>query len=105
MGAIPTAYLRHTVTVRPYLGQGGAGPLYGPPVAWRCLVEAKRRKVRDSLGDEVVSGTTVRGLLGPDWAPKSEVTLPDSRIGYVIVSAPHDGGGLATPDHLELALT
>lgn len=105
MGALPANLLGHTVTVRPHLGQGGAGPIYGPAVSYRCLVESKRRKVRDSLGEEVVSEATVRGQLGPDWGPKSEVTLPDGRIGYVITASPHHGGGLPTPDHLELALT
>lgn len=105
MGAIPPFLLRHTVTIEPFLGAGGAGPRYGTGVAVRCFVDDKRRRVRNQLGKEVVAEATVYCPLATDAPVESRVTLPSGRTGYVITASRRDGGGLPTPDHLELALT
>lgn len=96
--------LTSTVTIEPYEGQGGAGPRYGAPVEVEAFVDAKRRKVRNSLGEEVVSESTVYCALGTDAPEKSRVTA-GGRVGYVIASKRHDGAGLPVPDHLEMGLT
>lgn len=101
---IPGWLLRHQVTVEPYLGQAATGPRYGAPVPVRCFVDAARRKVRNQLGEEVLSEATVYCPPATVAPPKSRVTV-NGREAFVITAKPRDGGGLPTPDHLELALT
>jgi hypothetical protein len=92
------------MVVEPYLGQGAAGPLYGPAVAVACFVDDGRKLVRNELGEQVVSESTVYCRLETVAPPKSRVTV-GGRQSLVIVAKRRDGGGLPTPDHLELALT
>lgn len=104
MGQIPGWLLRHSVTVEAFEGAGAYGPVYGAAVTVRALVRPGLRLVRAPDGSEVVSSTTVfarRGLTAP---PGSRVTLPDGRVTTVIACLDQDGGGLPTPDHVELQL-
>lgn len=102
---LPGMWLRHEVTVEPYEGDSANGPLYGDPVAVRCWLEARTRMVRAGNGREVTSGATFYCRLDAVQAPpESRVTLPDGRQTTVIDQARHDGGGLPTPDHLEVQL-
>ena len=94
-----------TVQVEPYLGAGGAGPRYGPAVTVEAFVDETRRKVRNALGEEVLSEATVFARLATTAPEKSRITLPSGRVAYVIASKRRDGGGLPTPDHLEVFLT
>lgn len=103
MAEIPDWLLRHTATIEPYLGAGPSGALYGPAVTVACFVVETRRMVRDATGRQVISGTTV--LMGLD-----QVCPVESRVGVhgrsstVLTAARQDGGGLPTPDHLEVSL-
>lgn len=101
---IPGWLLRHQVTVEPYLGQAATGPSYGAPVLVPCFIEEKRRKVRNQLGEEVVSAATVYCRPDVDAPPKSRVNVR-GREAFVVTDGLNDGGGLPTPDHRELALT
>jgi len=102
---IPSFLLRREVTVEPYLGDSGYGPQYGDPVTVRCLLEQKNRLVRAPDGREVTSSSTFYCRLDAVNAPpESRVTLPDGRQTTVIEQIPHNGGGLDTPDHLEVQL-
>jgi hypothetical protein len=103
---MPGFLLRHEVTVEPYEGDSANGPLYGAPVTVRCFLEEKGRMVRGREGGLVLSAATFYCRLDaiPDAPPESLVTLPDGRQSEVIVRARHDGGGLPTPDHLEVSL-
>lgn len=102
---LPGLWLRHEVTVEPYLGDSAVGPLYGAPVAVRCFLEEKTRLVRAKDGREVTSGATFYCRLDAvDAPPESKVTLPDGRETTVIVQLRRDGGGLPLPDHLEVQL-
>lgn len=57
---IPTRLLPHTVIIRPHLGAGAYGDVYGEPqTVKRANVESTRRLVRNTEGHEVVSSTTV----------------------------------------------
>ena len=96
--------LTHTVTVEPYLGSAGTGPTYGPAASIRCFVDDQRRKVNNTLGETVISEAMVICPLDTTAPPKSRVTV-NGRTAYVITAKRRDGGGLPTPDHLELMLT
>lgn len=105
MARIPRWVYRHRVKVRRYAGEGAYGPVYDPEVTLLGLVEDEIRLVRDRTGAEVVSSTSV--ILPPataDIPAESLVTVPSGRTSRVITAARADGGGLPTPDHLELML-
>ncbi|MFJ2029430.1 hypothetical protein [Streptosporangium sp. NPDC087985] len=107
MRAIPGWLLRKAgqdVTVEPFIGEGPFGPTFGAEVVVRCLVEHKRRLVRDSSGSEVISETTLRMQLTETCPAGSRVTLPDGRPSTVLSSAPIDGGRLPVPSHLQVTL-
>jgi hypothetical protein len=52
---IPTASLRQTLTIKPRIGEGAAKALYDDPVTYPARIESKRRQVRDSAGNVLVS--------------------------------------------------
>ena len=105
MGVIPGFLLRHAVPVEAFTGQGPFGPAYADPVTVRCFVDEKTRLIRSATGDQVVSGATVYAEPGLTAPVGSRVTLPSGRVATVLAVSARDGGGLATPDHVELALT
>ena len=73
---LPVRWTPHSVLVRPFLGVGGAGPIYGPQhTLQHVYVEDAREVVLDSEGTEVVSST--RFFCNFDDAPteKSLVTV------------------------------
>lgn len=102
---LPGFWLRHQVTVEPFEGSSANGPQFGAPVTVRCFLEEGTELSRTSDGSERVS--TARYFARLDTAeapPQSRVTLPDGRTASVIDVTRHDGGGLPTPDHLEVRL-
>ncbi|MFD8027816.1 hypothetical protein ACFV3F_03500 [Streptomyces sp. NPDC059717] len=102
---LPGMWLRHRVTVEPYEGDSGVGPLFGDEVTVRCFLEQKTRLVRAPDGREVTSGATFYCRLDAVSAPpESRVTLPDGRQTTVINQARNEGRGLPLPDHLEVQL-
>lgn len=107
MAVIPAFLLTHSVAVAAYEGDSAYGPRYAAPVAIRCFLEQKTRTVRDREGQEVVSSGTFYARLDEAHAAcpaESKVTLPDGTETRIIAALPHDGGGLPTPDHLEVQL-
>lgn len=102
---IPGFLLRHRVIVEPYLGAGPFGPTYGPPVEVRCFLDESRRTVRGKDGTEVTSEATFYARLDTVCPDESRVTLPSGRVSAALKVSDRDGGGLPTPDHLEVALT
>ena len=99
----------HTVTVARYLGPGPEGDQYAAAdTGVACFVSEKRSLVRAANGEQVVSETTVYfPRTTEDIPPESLVTIGapfTARTTTVIASSRHDGGGLPTPDHLEVAL-
>lgn len=109
MGTIPAFLLRHTIIVEKYLGAGATGPLFAPPVTVRCFNEDKRRLIRSgrtagsSGTNEIVASTTSYCPPGTDAPAQSRVTV-NGRVTTVLQFLDHDGGGLPTPDHVELLL-
>ncbi len=104
MGRVPGWMLRHTVTVRPYLGVWNT---YGPAQTVRCFVDERMATAAVNAGVQRVSTLTV--IAAPSSASVlvagSRVTLADGRAGYVSAVAVQDGGGLPTPDHVQAAVT
>lgn len=98
----------HSISVEPYEGSGGYGPTYGDPVTVSCLVEERSRQVRapavNTDGGIVVSSSTAYASLDTVAPAGSRVTLPSGRVTTVIDAYLHDGGGLPTPDHLEIVM-
>lgn len=101
---IPRFLMRHEVTVEPYLGDSSKGPKYGPPVTVRCFLDEQTRSVRNPAGEQVTSTSTVYADPGTSAPTLSRVTLPDGRVTTVIQTKNRDGGGLPTPDHVEIQL-
>lgn len=98
---LPKRFLPHTVIVEPYLGDGAYGPQYGPEQTVRCFVDDTRKVVRDTDGAEVASETTVFTRPDADIPEGSQIQV-GGRTTRVIRTARRDGGGLPTPDHLEV---
>ena len=99
----------HTVTVQRFAGAGAEGDTWDDPEsAVLCFVSEKRQLVRAASGEQVVSETTVYfPKTVADIPPESLVTIGApfvERVTTVITASRHDGGGLPTPDHLEVAL-
>ncbi|MEU4171020.1 hypothetical protein AB0F46_29585 [Streptomyces sp. NPDC026665] len=102
---IPRVVMRREITIEPYLGDTSTGPQYGAPVvARRCFVDEQTRGVRTPDGEEVTSTSTVYADPGTIAPPLSRVTLPSGRVTKVIQTKDRDGGGLPTPDHVEIQL-
>jgi hypothetical protein len=103
MGELPGFLLRHTVQVEPFEGDGPFGPEYGDAATVACFVDDKRRLVIGPTGDQVVSETTFYAPLDTVCPVHSRVTV-NGRQTTVLAESRRDGGGLPTPDHLEVAL-
>jgi hypothetical protein len=88
--------------VEPYLGTWG---LYGAASEVRCLLDEKIATSVAQAGVQRVTLFTAIAELGVNVPAGSRVTLPDGRRGYAGAVAKHDGGGLPTPDHTEIAIT
>ena len=101
MPGLPTTLLTHRMTVELYLGASATGPIYGPPVVVPCFVEPGRQSQR-APGERTPTGTaTIYTQLGEQITPESRVTVEGRQVEVVEVIR-HDGGGLPTPDHLEI---
>jgi hypothetical protein len=104
---VPTALLPHIITVRPFLGSGPYGDVFGDPVTYRAFAEDRRRLVRSASGEEVTSETTIH--TGPDAVVPvgSQVTVwadtPHERTARVITTSRYEHPG--SWSHLEIALT
>ncbi|MFE6103186.1 hypothetical protein ACFVQ4_24960 [Streptomyces laurentii] len=101
---IPRFLMRHHVSIEPYLGNGSKGPAYGPAARVRCFLDEQTRMVRSPAGEQVTSSSTVYADPGTAGPTGSRVTLPDGQLTTVIWCKDRDGGGLPTPDHVEIAL-
>lgn len=103
-------WLVHNVTVRPYLGSGVEGAQFGEPVliglggVGELMVDDKRRLIRASDGNEIVSETTLYVSVDarPHFALHSLVELEDGRETTVERIAPMEVYGLF--DHVVVNL-
>jgi hypothetical protein len=100
---IPAWLLRHTAVIEPYQGAGPAGPIYGLPVTVPCFHDTQLKLIRTGDGSEVVAVTTLYCPLSTVAPPESRVTAA-GKVSTVFAALRRDGGGLPTPDHLEVQL-
>lgn len=100
MGQIPGWLLRHTVMVEPYLGWN----TYGAATQVRCFVDEKISSRYTQAGVQVRAHAVAYARLATSCPVGSRITLADGRRGYASAVARRDGGGLPTPDHLEVAI-
>lgn len=105
MPGLPAALLTHTMLVEPYRGASGTGPVYGPAVTVPCFVEPARMSTRAPEERTATGKTTVYAQLDAHRhvTPEARVTL-NGRLVEVVSVTRRDGGGLATPDHLEVTV-
>jgi hypothetical protein len=103
MGELPPFLLTHTATVEPLAGEGPFGPEYGGAVTVACFVDDKHQKILSDEGDEIVARTVIYMPLDTTCPAGSRVTV-NGRTAQVLAALRRDGGGLPTPDHLEIAL-
>lgn len=96
----------HSVTVKPKLGEGSYGPVFGDPLSVMCFVDENQRLVRDSEGSEVVSTTSIYtdNSHVESFKVGSEVTLPTGDTTSVLAANNRTSGPLGLPDHLEVNL-
>lgn len=102
MGSIPAFLLRRTCMVEPYLGAWGA---YGSARPMKCTVQAKLSTSTSQAGVVRFATYTVVAQLAEQVPEGSKLTLDDGMAGYAQAVARHTGGGLPTPDHIEIAMT
>ncbi|SNR44141.1 hypothetical protein SAMN06265360_10625 [Haloechinothrix alba] len=100
---IPAWLLRHEITVEPYEGSGANGPIYGDARTVRCFLDEGRTAVRNSEGREVTAEAVAYCPLDAGIGTEDRVTAL-GRESRVLTVKRRDGGGLPTPDHLEVAL-
>ena len=101
---IPGFLLRHQVFVRPQVGEGATGDVYGGAVPVRCFKDERRRLVRDTQGAEVVSEVTLycRLRYADVFTTDAEVTLEDGRKVHVMQAGRRDDNHLGAWQHLEV---
>ncbi len=102
-----TEFFVHTVTVETFEGSGPYGDVYLPtsdPIP--CFIDEKRRFVRSSTGEQIVSETTL-------WMSKTHYGAfkPESLVqvnghpSTVITRSLADSGEMDLPDHVSVNLT
>lgn len=101
---LPSFMLAHRVTVEAYAGESAYGPRYGAPATVACFLDEQTRVVRAPDGQDVTSTSTLYARPGLVCPPESRVTLPDGRVTRVIARLDRSGGGMPTPDHVEVQL-
>lgn len=103
MGSLPGWLLTHRMVVEPFLGASGTGPAYGRPVEVRCFVEPGRATARGGETRTAIETATIYAPLDTVITPEARVTVEGRRVEVVSVTR-RDGGGLPTPDHVEIVV-
>lgn len=107
MSEIPDFLLVHEVTIEPWLGVNGRGEdLYADPITLPAFIEAGRGLTRDRTTGDMVTRTATIYIKPRASAPpiESRITLPDGSTPDITEVKVRDGGGLPTPDHIEIVV-
>jgi hypothetical protein len=102
-----TDFYVHTVTVKPKLGTGAAGDVFGPSQTITGYLDGKTQLIRSANGEQVVSASQFYCSVadGAKFAPDSVVTFGDGRTAQVIIVNSLDAPGLELPEHAVIYLT
>lgn len=109
MGRVPGYLMTHEVEVALFRGHNATGPVHGPSATLPAFVDDRRRVIRTPDGSTITSGATVylqldaEDELGGEITSEAEVRVRD-RPARVVDVRRRDGGGLPTPDHIEIVL-
>lgn len=102
------AWWRHEVQVERLAGSGPRGDVFDPQFTALAAIDDRTKIVVDTNGSEAAAQTTVVFPRPVGFIPPgSKITLPathGARTSYVIACRVADGGGLPTPDHVEVNL-
>lgn len=102
MAGLPESLLGHEIVVEPYLGASGTGPRFGPPTAVRCYIDPGARRTQRGAETRTATGpATIYCQLDAPITPESRVTVDGRRVEVLAVNR-YDGGGLPTPNHLQV---
>ncbi len=99
MAEVPGFLLVHHCTVEPYVDWG----VYGAGFALKCFI-AEKLAPAGPAGTERVAQITIVCRPREPVTAGSRIILGDGRRGYASAVAIHDGGGLPTPAHREIAM-
>lgn len=102
MGDIPAALLVHTVQVEAYEGSGAFGDVYADAADLACFADRTTKVERVAGGHTRIRTATLFARLDEVVPVGSRVTFTDGVTAVVVETLPRDGGGLPTPDHLEI---
>lgn len=102
------AWWRHPVIVERLAGSGPRGDQFEPKATMLAAIDDRTKQVVTTDGSEAAAQTTIVlprhvGFIPPG----SKITLPDThggRTSFVISCRVADGGGMPTPDHVEVNL-
>lgn len=100
MAELPAFLQPHTATVRTRQGSTGAGELFAELRTVRCFADQKVRMVRNQVGEQVVSSTTLYTTADLSWFTPGSIT----DRGVVISAAPRNDGDLGGWAHVEVTL-
>ena len=100
------ALFTQTVSVETFAGTKNGAPAYASPATVACFVNDSRKLVRDAVGSEVVSSTTL-------YAPLSDVAAfvvgsrvnVNGRKAFVLGAYRRDSAGPASAHHVQVDLT
>lgn len=95
--------LPQTVTVTPYAGRGGDGPLYGDPVVVRCRIDYGRRFVHNPAGGDDLSIMATL-FCAPDAAVKPQDLVMIDGLSRIVEVVDKIGGPDGGAHHIEVLL-
>lgn len=110
MSDLLAAMMLHELVLERYVGRGQypGDAEYDDPEVLACYVDDGIRVIGTPEGEQIVS--TARAALPATVGPvplQSRVTLPPefgNRVTTVVTCAVGNGGGLPTPDHVEIGV-
>lgn len=93
--------LPQTATLEPRTGSSGTGTLYGDPVAVRVRIESKRRQIRDTEGNSILTDAVT------PMRPDSGVAVGDrltcmGRVYYVLKA--DEVRGISRVEYIDVSL-
>lgn len=101
----PDFLMRHTATLRRFLGQGVSGPRYGEAETLRCCLSYKREltwRQNQNAGDEIIASGKAYFPSGTRLDVQDELTINGRR--YVILSCQPRYDWMGAENHVEVSL-